>query len=216
MDRIDGYEGPVTIDIRGLPEGFLASTPLVIEAGHLEAKGTLYAAADCTTPTPEQRAAVRVVARAAPQGRTVEREVKGFGALTAMPPPRTLVWLEPDLETAGDGASADPQKAKAVGSAKGNDRTITVKPGGRVSAMLKIRRVGHNERVTFDLENLPFGVIVDDIGLNGILIPEGATERRIFLLCAAWTPESERPGYARVREGPNPTSPPIGVRVPRR
>ncbi|HVR82713.1 MAG TPA: hypothetical protein VMU54_00290, partial [Planctomycetota bacterium] len=155
-------------------------------------------------------------ARAPPQGRVVEREVKGFGALAAMPPPRTLVWLEPDLETAGDAASADPRKAKAEGSARGDGRTITVKPGGRVSAMLKIRRTGHNDRVTFDLENLPFGVIVDDIGLSGILIPEGATERRIFLLCTAWTPEAERPGFARVREGPNPTSSPVGIRVPPR
>jgi len=216
VDRIDGYDGPVTVEIRGLPDGFTASTPLVIEAGHLEAKGTLFAAADCTTPTAEQRALVKIVARAAPQGRPIEREVKGFGALTAMPPPRTLVWLEPDLETAGDAASADPRKAKAEGSARGDDRTITVKPGGRVSAMLRIRRTGHNERVTFDLDNLPFGVIVDDIGLSGILIPEGASERRIFLLCTAWTPEAERPGFARVREGPNPTSAPVTVRVPRR
>src|SRR5579862_159919 len=216
VDRIDGYEGPVRVDIGGLPEGFTASTPLVIEAGHLEAKGTLFASADCTTPTPEQRERVKIVARAAPQRRPIEREVKGFGALAAAAPPRTLVWLEPDLETSGDAASADPRKAKAEGSATGNDRAITVKPGGRVSALLKIRRTGHNERVTFDLDNLPYGVIVDDIGLSGILIPEGASERRIFLLCAAWTPAAERPGYARVREGPNPTSAPVLIRVPRR
>jgi hypothetical protein len=91
-----------------------------------------------------------------------------------------------------------------------------VKPGGRVSALLKIQRFDHDERVTFDLENLPFGVIVDDIGLNGILIPEGATERRIFITCAAWAPEASRPCYARVREGPNPTSAPVRLEVPRR
>ncbi|HZE96752.1 MAG TPA: hypothetical protein VE981_06985, partial [Planctomycetota bacterium] len=216
VDRIDGYEGAVRVEVSGLPEGFTASTPLVIEAGHLEAKGSLYAAPDCTPPTPEQRAKVRVVAKGTPQGREVEREVAGFGALTPMPPPRTLVWLEPDVETAGDAASADPRKAKAEGSAHGDGRTITVRPGGRVSALLKIRRTGHNDRVTFDLENLPFGVIVDDIGLSGILIPEGATERRIFLLCAAWTPAMERPTYARVREGPNPASAPVTLRVPLR
>ena len=70
--------------------------------------------------------------------------------------------------------------------------------------------------MTFDVENLPFGVIVDEIGLNGILIPEGAGERRIFLLCAAWAPPADRPAYARVREAPNPTSAPVPVRVPRR
>jgi hypothetical protein len=216
VDRIDGFEGPVTVEIRDLPEGFTVSTPLVIEAGHLEAKGTLFAAADCTSPTPEQRARVRIVARGAPRGREVEREVKGLGELSAAPPPRTLVWLEPDPETAGDAASADPRKARAEGSARRADGSITVKPGGRVSALLKVRRTGHNDRVTFDVENLPFGVIVDDIGLNGILIPEGAGERRIFLLCAAWAGEAERPAYARVREGPNPTSAPVTLRVPRR
>jgi WD40 repeat protein/mono/diheme cytochrome c family protein len=216
VDRIDGFEGAVTVEVRGLPEGFTASTPLVIEAGHLEAKGALFASADCTSPTPEQLERVKIVARAAPRGREVQREVRGFGALKALPPPRTLVWLEPDPETTGDAASADPRKVRAEGSARAADGSITVKPGGRVSALLKIRRSGHNDRVTFDLENLPFGVIVDDIGLNGILIPEGATERRIFLLCAAWTPAAERPGFARVREGPNPTSAPVTVRVPRR
>ena len=91
-----------------------------------------------------------------------------------------------------------------------------MKPGGRVSALLKIQRSGHNDRVTFDVDNLPFGVIVDDIGLNGILIPEGATERRIFLTSAAWTSETLRPCFARVRETPNPTSAPVLLRVPGR
>jgi WD40 repeat protein len=216
VDRIDGYEGPVRIELAGLPEGFSASTPIVIEAGHLEAKGTLFASVDCTAPSPADGAKVRITASASPEGLEVRRDVTGFGALTAVARPRTIVWLEPDLETAGDGASADPRKAKAEGSAKGDRRLITVKPGGRVSALLKIQRFGHNERVTFDVENLPFGVIVDDIGLNGILIPEGATERRIFLTCAAWTPEASRPCYARVREAPNATSAPILLRVPGR
>ena len=50
----------------------------------------------------------------------------------------------------------------------------------------------------------------------GTNIPEGATERRIFLTSAAWTPEATRPCFARVREGPNPTSAPVLLRVPGR
>jgi WD40 repeat protein/mono/diheme cytochrome c family protein len=216
VDRIDGYEGPVRVEIAGLPEGFTASTPVVIEAGHLDAKGALFAAMDCTPPASEASGKIRITASASPEGREVTRDVNGFGALGVAGRPRTVVWLEPDLETGGDGASADPRKSRAVGSDRGDGRRITVNPGGRVSALLKIQRSGHNERVTFDVENLPFGVIVDDIGLNGILIPEGATERRIFLTCAASTPEALRPCYARIREGPNPTSSPVLLRVPRR
>lgn len=215
-DRLDGYEGPVRIDVSGLPEGFTASTPIVIEAGHLEAKGALFASMDCTPPSAEQSAKVKVTATAWPGGQESRRDVNGFGALGVAARPRTVVWLEPDLETAGDAATADPRRSKAEGSDRGDGRRITVKPGGRVSALLKIHRAGHNDRVTFDVENLPFGVIVDDIGLNGILIPEGQSERRIFLTCAAWTPEAWRPCYARVREGPNPTSAPAVLRVPAR
>lgn len=216
VDRIDGFEGPVRVDLSGLPDGYTASTPIVIEAGHLEAKGTLFAAMDCTPPSPEQVAKVKVTATASPEGRETVKDVKPFAMLSVAPRPRTVVWLEPDLDPLGDAATADPRKAKAEGSARGDGRQITVKPGGRVSAMLKIRRFDHNDRVTFDVDNLPFGVIVDDIGLNGILIPEGQTERRIFLTTAAWTPEAARPCYARVREAPNPTSAPILLRVPKR
>src|SRR6185436_1801171 len=49
-ERIDGFEGEIVIDVTNLPPGFAVSTPLVIEAGHVEAKGTLYAAADAPKP----------------------------------------------------------------------------------------------------------------------------------------------------------------------
>jgi hypothetical protein len=107
-----------------------------------------------------------------------------------------VVWLEPEQPAAGE--------------------AITLRPGGMVAARIRIARTGHNERVTFDVENLPFGAIVDDIGLNGILIPEGQTERRIFLTCAKGVDETTRPIYARIREAPSATSAPVPVRVPAR
>jgi hypothetical protein len=130
VDRIDGYEGPVRIDLAGLPEGFSASTPIVIEAGQLEAKGALFASMDCTAPSAADAAKVKITATASPQGQEVRKDVNGFGALALAPRPRTIVWLEPDLETLGDGASADPRKSRAEGSDRGDGRRITVKPGG--------------------------------------------------------------------------------------
>lgn len=216
VDRIDGFDGPVRVNLGHLPEGFSVSTPILIEAGHLEAKGALFAAMDCTPPSPEASARIQITATGAPGGIEVTRPVSGLGALAVAPRPRTVVWLEPDVETSGDTASVNPRISKAEGSDKGGRHRITVRPGGRVSALLKVQRFDHNERVTFDVENLPFGVIVDDIGLSGILIPEGASERRIFINCTAWAPGTERPCYARVREGPNPTSSPVMLEVPRR
>jgi WD40 repeat protein len=192
VDRQDGFEGPVRVDLSGLPSGYTVSTPLWIEAGMNEAKGTLFAAADATKPAAADSARVKVTATAS--GPEATKDVNGFGTLDLAKAPRTRVWLEPD-EPGGE---------------------IVLKPGGRVAARIKIHREGHNERVTFDVENLPFGSIVDDIGLNGILIPEGQTERRIFLNCAAWTAPALRPAYARIRESPNATSAPLPVRVPSR
>jgi hypothetical protein len=65
------------------------------------------------------------------------------------------------------------------------------------------------------VENLPFGAIVADIGLNGVLIPDGQSERQIFLHCAPWVLEMDRLCYARAREAGNPTSVPVLVHVRR-
>jgi hypothetical protein len=69
-------------------------------------------------------------------------------------------------------------------------------PGRRTTAKLRIERFGFNDRVQLEIENLPHGVIVDDIGLNGILIPEGQTERTIFLACEPWVPATTRLFFA--------------------
>ena len=61
---------------------------------------------------------------------------------------------------------------------------------------MRVERNGFKDRVQFDVDNLPHGVIVDNIGLNGVLIPEGQTERQIFLKAAPWVPETSRPFHA--------------------
>ena len=44
-DREDGFDGDVRVDISDVPPGFFVSSPLVIQAGHLDAAGCLYARA---------------------------------------------------------------------------------------------------------------------------------------------------------------------------
>ncbi|HMJ66318.1 MAG TPA: c-type cytochrome domain-containing protein, partial [Candidatus Binatia bacterium] len=46
VERIDEFDGEVKLEIAGLPPGFNVSTPLVIEAGHSEVKGIIFANAD--------------------------------------------------------------------------------------------------------------------------------------------------------------------------
>ncbi|MEO5803913.1 MAG: hypothetical protein ABIR24_10310, partial [Verrucomicrobiota bacterium] len=82
-----------------------------------------------------------------------------------------------------------------------------------VPAWLKIKREGHDDLVTFSVENLPHGVIVDNIGLSGVLIPKGENERQIFLKAAKWVPETDRLAYCQAKQAGNPTSLPILIHV---
>ena len=43
-ERIDGFDGDIKVNVTNLPPGITVSSPLVIEAGHDEAKGTIHVA----------------------------------------------------------------------------------------------------------------------------------------------------------------------------
>ncbi|HTN75702.1 MAG TPA: hypothetical protein VL096_10670 [Pirellulaceae bacterium] len=69
---------------------------------------------------------------------------------------------------------------------------VTLVPGEEVTCRLKVQRQGFNARIPVEIENLPHGVIVNDIGLNGVLINEQETERVIYLACEPWVAEQDR------------------------
>lgn len=197
-ERLDGFEGPIRLDIAGVPEGFQVSTPLVIEAGHSEAKGSLHASTNATKWGPLK---AKVTATATIDGRPVTREVNALGPVDLASPPKLQVSLTPDLPT-NQAAPSGPL-------------TLTVTPGSRAPAWLRVQRQGHADLVTFFVEGLPHGVIVDDIGLNGVLIPKGESERRIFLNCAKWVEEQERWCYAIEQQAGRQTSVPVLLQVRR-
>src|SRR5262249_28467361 len=151
VDRSDGFDGEVQIDASGLPEGFRISTPIVIQPGQREAEGVLFAAADAKQPTDEMLAKLKFEAKAQLDGREVVKPVNGFGKVTLAAKPKLLVRLEP--------------------------AEIELAPGASVVATLKVERNGHDDLITFSVDNLPHGVIVDNIGLNGVLMPKGESER---------------------------------------
>ena len=63
------------------------------------------------------------------------------------------------------------------------------------------------------MDNLPHGVIVADIGLNGVLINEDKSERQIFLHTAPWVEDQDRLCYARALQADQPTSIPVMIHV---
>ena len=74
------------------------------------------------------------------------------------------------------------------------------------------RAPGFSGRVPIEVKNLPQGVRVLDIGLNGVLITETQVERSMFLLAEPWVRPMVRPFYAVARAesaGTDDSSPPI-------
>jgi mono/diheme cytochrome c family protein len=202
-DRIDGFGGEIKVDISGLPPGLSVSTPLVIQAGHDEAKGTLNAAPDAPQPDETNASLTKVTATAMINGRLVTKEVNNLGKIKLGDKPKLFVALEPAASTAGTATSTNATKPLE----------ITIATGQTVPAWLKVRRNGHDDLITFTVDNLPHGVIVDNIGLNGVLIAKDQNEREIFLTAAKWVPETDRLCYAVENQAGKQTSLPVLLHV---
>ena len=190
-ERIDGFDGPIQVDFEGLPPGFTVSSPIEIQAGHLEASGVLFAAADAVQPSDEVLSKLTAKASAEVNGSKVVQPVQAMGKVRLEPKPKLLVRLE---------------------AAEGSDE-ISIAPGTTVPARLRIERNGHDDLVTFQVENLPHGVIVDDIGLSGVLIRKGENERQIFLTAAKWVGSTVRLCHAVENQAGGQASAPVWLRV---
>lgn len=187
-ERIDNFDGEITIDAAGLPAGFAMSTPIVVEAGHSEVQAVLTAAADAAKPPADAKDKPKITAKAQIDGQGVARDVD-VPQVSLGDKPKLIVRLEP--------------------------AELVIAPGTTVTAQLKVERNGFDELVTFDVDNLPHGVIVDNIGLNGVLIPAGQTERQIFLTAARWVPDTSRRIHAVANAAGIQASPSITLSVRR-
>ena len=127
-----------------------------------------------------------------------------FGKITLAEKPKLFVALEPYDETVTNFVER---------SVTDKPLEITIAPGQIIPAWLKVRRAGHDDVITFTVDNLPHGVIVDNIGLNGVLIPKGQSERQIFFSAAKWVPETDRLIHAQAKQAGNPTSLPVLLHV---
>lgn len=210
LDRADGFTGAVRVDVSGMPKGWFASTPLVVEAGHFEADGTLFASVDAAEVSADAWKQVKLTASATLDGQPVTKPLNNFGTLKLAEAPKVFLSLQ---------TSATPLPAAAVGAIPTSIPEITIAPGTEVPAWLRVVRNGDTNLVDMDIENLPHGIIVSDIGLNGVQIAAGETERKIFFSCARWVPETDRLCHvinrsARQNAGDGkPTSSPVLIKV---
>ncbi len=186
-ERTDGFEGEIQIEVAGLPPGFAVSGPIAIEAGHTSTSAVIHAAANAPQPTAENATKTIVTAKAKIADAWVTKPLGSLGKIALAAKPQVIVHLEP--------------------------AELAIKPGTTVTATLRIERNGFADRIQFNVNNLPHGVIVDNIGLNGVLIPEGQTQRQLFITARPWVPQTARPFHAVAPVAGVQVSPAIVLRV---
>ncbi len=203
-ERFDGFEGPIRVGVSGLPPGFTLSGPLVIEAGHLSASGVLNASVDAPKPTDANANTTQVTAEAEIEGRFSIQAVNSFGKIA-------LAEGSPTLSVSLTAYAGQDTTGAAMGAPASLE--VVIQPGQMVSAWLSVQRKGHEDTITFDVNNLPHGVIVDNLGLNGITFLKGENGRQIFLTASKWVKAMERPFYAQAAQAGRPASLPVLLKV---
>jgi hypothetical protein len=163
--RVDGPDSDINVKLLDLPAGFTA-TEAVIRSGQNSTVILISAANDASTSFP-----LRIRATATTNGQTITRELKTeerIAVVSVAPPPELLVWTEP--------------------------AQVVLDPGGHAFVAIRIKRErGFAGRVPFDVRNLPHGVIVTDVGLNGVMITEEETTQRFRLAAESWVKAMEQP-----------------------
>lgn len=187
--RIEGYEGPVRIEIDHVPTGFTFHGPIEIEAGQRRAFGVLSAAEDAPDPDAAADQAVRVRAVATVEGREVVKDLGTLGDIQLGGKPKVTVEILPSGES--------PQAGQPL--------EFVIRPGETITARVRATRHDFKGRIEFGQaeagRNLPHGVFVDNIGLSGLLIVEGQDEREFFITAAPKAKPGQR--LFHLRAGPD-------------
>jgi WD40 repeat protein len=196
LNRLDQFDGTVRLDIAGLPNGFQASSPVIFQSGSFETHSVITASSDAPEPTKADWERITVLATGEVGGQLVTRRVGGLGELKLEKPAPIQVALIPHdskYETA--------------------DHGLVIEPGTTITAKIVVTRNGHEDDVKFEIDNLPHGIIVDNIGLSGVLVRKKETERQIFLTARPWVPETVRLIHAVAQGVGNQASPAIRLHV---
>jgi hypothetical protein len=201
-DRLQGYDGPIEIEVRGLPPGVTAD-PAKISAGEDSTVVVLSASADAAPDAPP--GAMEIVGHATINGRDVARSANMKAMLDAAFDQKLSLQV----------ASIVPPPDVVVTT---DITQISLEPGQQATVTLHVeRRNGYKGRVPCFIKNLPRGVQVVNIGLNGVLITETQTSRTFTLRAEDWAKPIEQPiyvvGEVESDSSTNHASPPLELKV---
>ncbi len=197
--RVDEMNAAIAIQLHGLPEGVLATNPVIIGANQLTAIGNVYASdlAAVTTEAIE----IRLTAKTMPTDGSpaIERELKEKIKLTINDQKQASITLV---------SKTDPNQELTE---------LVVRPGQTVTAMIQVERNGVAGGIGFGKEdsgrNLPHGCFVDNIGLSGLLVVDGQNTREVFITAAPKIEPGRYQFHFRSESKGNPTSKPIWLNV---
>ncbi|MCA9016161.1 MAG: hypothetical protein KDA77_12585, partial [Planctomycetaceae bacterium] len=220
--RLDGFEGPIQVNISGVPPGFHVTSPIIIQSGHDRAYGVVSA-----DPVPQSEVPliasrpddarynpIQVTATASIDGVQQTHAVNSLGTIQLLEKPRLIIRMVPmntdKYSVAGDNLEQIPEKPVE----------LTIHPGETIAAKVLLLRNGYQGVVGFGREyagrNLPHGVFVDNIGLNGLLLLDDQNERTFYLTAAKWVPETTRLFHLQAEQEGNQTSIPVLLHVKRK
>jgi hypothetical protein len=195
IDRLDGLDASVDVTVEGLPEGVRCEAPLRVEAHQFRAIGQLSLASETLESLPKE---FELELRAISQYRGISLEATvGKLKVKVQPKPTMPIKLV---------GREDPRDAAPI-------RELRIRPGQTVSAKLVIERGENAGDIAFGGDdsgrNLPHGCFVSNIGLSGLLIPAGQSEREVFITASPVAQPQQRWFHLRALVDGNPTTLPV-------
>jgi hypothetical protein len=176
-DRQDGFDDPIDVALHDLPPGLTATSGTILAGADATvlmisaAEDASFEKGSATLPSMWRGtfdvpgvARLRLTGRAVIEGKEVahEAEITDPISVVALAP-------KPDLVVTT------------------NTQQIELMPGQDVTLTVTIeRRNGFTARVPISVMNLPHGVRVNDIGLNGVMVTEQETSRTMHIVAEPW------------------------------
>jgi hypothetical protein len=198
-ERFDGLDGDIQVEFDQLPTGIQIASPLFIEKGQCKAIGQI------RTKTPLAEIPKEFEITLIAKGRIADQEV----VASNRPKLKVKVNDKPTMLLKLVDKN-DPDDAPPI-------ETLKIKPGQTISAKLVIQRGDLAGDIAFGGDdcgrNLPHGCFVDNIGLNGLLIPAGQSSREVFITAAPIVQPQRRLFHLRGNVDGNPTSLPVELIV---
>ncbi|TWT47091.1 translocation protein TolB [Thalassoglobus neptunius] len=206
VDRLDNFDGEITVDVSGLPPRFRSSLPVTIEREQLEAQAVLIADPGAESLTEEELSRIEFTASANVRGERVRHPLEKFDTVSVEAAPKVHLVIGP---AAGG--------VQPVATSDSGILEFEIRPGETIMLEVNAERHDYDGLVSFGNEdsgrNLPHGLYVDNIGLNGLLLPENQTQREFFVTADDWVPPQTRLFHLRTGNAGGHATLPVRLRI---